>query len=365
MATPLEMVTVKGGYATYYNNKLALCLLAVPIAATAVAQECVLHFPANRSLGELVRLDEPRDYDSYPYWYQLFPDTAFADATSDVTVPAGARLGLVITPATLQGLPALAGLEPNSIEAVVIKCTQSEVKAGDSAVAAAAKLRGLKTLVLFDAGVTGAGLASLAAVESLERLSVMERELDDAAFGQIAQIHTLKALNVNRKAALTPENLSELAKIPALEEVHLSALRLDAYASLKSLPAARYLDLQAWCHTVQGVAQLAHMPNLEKLRFADLTDEELDALPDMPKLKSLEIIGKGYEYTSAGFANLGRFASLESLIVNGRFYDDAFAAFPHLQSLNAGHTFAGSWRRRCARFTYRHYAGTYQRLCRA
>lgn len=311
------------------------CLSLLLLASLAAAQTRTLNFPSDRSLGKLMKLDGHRGYDFEHMWFLGYvPGDALAEAKGDVAVSEGVRLALDVSTEGWRDLSPLAGLKSGSIEAVLVYFSRTQAEGGDTALAAVSKIAGLKTLCLRGAGVTSVGLAQLASTDSLERLAVGQEELDDAALESIARIRNLRALSVGPCKLVSAEGLSRLGALPYLEELHVSWLQPGAYASLKQLGSVRDLYLGGWHHGIEGVAQLAGMPALRSLKIYDLSDEEFAALPAIPSLESLDITGRGYEYTAAGYAGLSRFPSLETLAIHGGSKkDEAFMALPRIPSL--------------------------------
>jgi len=308
-----------------------LCLSMLVLANVAAAQERTLKFPSDRSLGMVKLLPDPED--KLSWWWGNPPEETVAEAKGDVRVPADKHVGLVVSREGWADLSPLVDLKPGAIEVLWLPCGTSKDKPGDGCLVPISEMAGLKTLCLYEAGVTGAGLSLLTNMASLERLSVWENDLDESAFAQLAQIRSLRGLRFYTGSLVSAETLSQLASLPLLEDLFLPQLQREAYSCLKQLASLQALFLGGVGHGAELIAQLAHLTSLQHLSMGDLTDEELAALPDMPSLKRLEIDGEGYEYTAAGFANLSHFTGLESLHVVGALSDAAVAAIEPLPNL--------------------------------
>ena len=109
------------------------------------------------------------------------------------------------------------------------------------------------------------GVATLAAIDSLETLVLGETRLDDAGAAHLAQLPKLRVLNVPL-AEITDAGLASLAKIPRLELLRVGSPKL----------------------TDAGLAALADHPSLRQLIIVDtpLTDAAVEHVRRM-KLESL------------------------------------------------------------------------------
>lgn len=359
----------RGGRALNFRLLCVLCFLSISVAATAVAQERVLHFPPDRSLGELKLLGEP---DTKPICLGggfhkgfTFPVSDLGEAKGGVQVPADARVALFVSGTECPDLSPLADLKPGEIESLSIAIKQvkgnvprpptSKGQGGDACLAMISKMEGLSRLSLYNIGATATGWAKLADLTSLQHLWINDY-LDAAAAAQLGQVKSLRSLYVKDLTPLsvevikkmeasgrpflrdaTPissEILCALAPFPSLEELHVRRIQPDAFACLNRFASLRTLSL-GMGGGAEGMPQLNDMPALTSLEIDDLTDEELASFPDMPKLKTLQIIGKGYTWTAAGFANLSRFTGLENLAISAHYDDEAFTAMPIIPSLKS------------------------------
>jgi Leucine-rich repeat (LRR) protein len=281
-------------------------------------------------------------------WWCAPPKTDFAEARGNVDVYPGMRLGLALSCDADKDFSPLADLPPGAIEAIWVNCGDNLSKPGDAPLAAIAKMTGLKMLTLFNAGVTAAGISQLANLQSLERVSIFEKELEDTVLDTIARLRSLRYLHIWRDYSLPGDRLCKLAKLPSLQYLSLCEMDLFACKCLIEFPALQILRLDAGNGFVSvdyldglsnGGLNNAGLNNIHTLDIYNLSDEQFAALHEMPSVKKLSIQGKGYEYTAKGFANLSRLPQLESLKVYGRYRDEAIAAMPplpHLKELCLG-----------------------------
>ena len=212
-----------------------------------------------------------------------------------------------LTDASLALLSGLAELE--SLQTNLAQVTDDGVKA-------LASLRKLKTLKLFHPGkaFTGAGLAHLAELPELERVTVAgSLQFGDEGMAAVAkltrlkefrtwhagqtiegvkklkELKGLKSLTLGQRLAYKPpttvsdETIAVLAELASLESLQLEEARLsfDALKQLKQLPALKTL-------TLQGIEMPE--PDVERLR-AELPKADLRwTKPDETYLKRIQAL---------------------------------------------------------------------------
>ena len=313
------------------KNVLVLLILSFAFAATSVAQERVLHFPTDQSLGMLTRAADADELDGWRSVYGFWGmGPHLGEAQGEVLVPADVPVGLVvISGREFPALSPFADLAPGQIDALHIEARG--VKPGDACLLPVTRMVGLSTLTINKTGITPSQWDMVANMASLERLSVFD-DLDESDAAQVARMKSLRSLRFHSSRPLSPETISSLATLPLLEELSVSRLEPAAYARLKELGSVKMLWLGNSDDGVENLQELARMPSLIHLEI-ELTDAGLAALPEMPRLKFLEIRGRGYAYTVAGFAPLSRFRRLEAFCVVGTLDDDAVTAIEPLPEL--------------------------------
>jgi hypothetical protein len=193
----------------------------------------------------------------------------------------------------------------------------------------------LKSLVLEYPGGPDFGLEPLERLNAIKHLVLTDHDLEQAAIGRIASLVSLESLRLSIGRPLTRQDLDTLSHLGKLRELQLTwaGLESDAYAELPRFSSVERLVLGGTGHGPEALRHLAAMASLVELRILDLSDSELAALPILPGLQTLDITGDGYQYTAAGFATLSHQPQLKTLVIRGRFQDDAIQAFEPASTL--------------------------------
>jgi len=185
--------------------------------------------------------------------------------------------------------------------------------------------------------LTPAHLQRLGTCKRLSVLSLVNQSvvLDEAVVGELAKWPALRELHL-LAIALTGKGLAALAQIPHLQGLslwHCRDLDAEGVAAVAKSAGLRRLELvglgrpdpraapdqqasASWALTSRAMAAIAHMPALHELSLRDcvLTDEVLAALPDA--LKSLDLAGvEGVP--AAALRGLRRLGNLRSLAIGG------------------------------------------------
>ena len=177
----------------------------------------------------------------------------------------------------------------------------------------------LKSLTLWgnDVPLTDASLASISKLASLEELHLIRLKTDftDAGVAKLTKMPKLRNLGAS------PDDASILAGMEQLESVSVIALtsrNMQALARLGNLKSLG-LALEAPARG-SAVAMLGELKSLEKLHVVSqhvfakgFSDEELACLESLSRLKHLSIPTKGI--TERGWASIGRLSQLEHLRV--------------------------------------------------
>lgn len=304
-------------------------------SVVATGEAYVLRFPADRSMGTLVDLDRPRDKNrQLPDWwmwngYPRSPAREFADARGEVRVQIGQRVGLIVTPRGADDdLRALTNLPSGSVE--LLAFNTKAPPPGDTGMSSICAIPGLKTLLLEKSNISNAGLALLTNAASLERLIIIDEDLNATGLRQVVKVKSLKGLRVHCKV-ITAANLADFSQVDHIEELILGGdLQGEGLSHLKRLPALWRLHIGTAECCAAGLPHLAALPALTCLSFNDLNPKGLVALPPMPKLKELRIQYKGGTFQPQHLASLAGYPQLETLRLSGRYTDNGLA---HLKSL--------------------------------
>jgi hypothetical protein len=286
----------------------------------------VLHFPPDQSVGVVYVQDEdlfiPETVKGFHSGYSYAERENFCPAKGDVRIPAGKRVILTIrgvgaTPNRFR--KALESLGPDDLYGLEFFFL-SPVRIDDDLMALIARLTGLKILSLDGVQVTPRGLALVSQLPQLEHLYT-PKGMSDAGMAEIAKIQSLKDLNVFLDR-MTDEGLRSLGKLTSLEVMNL-------YGNPKM--------------TDEGLRALIQLRSLKHLRLGKeglFTDRGMTHLAAMPSLKVLWLDTPNV--TDEGLRRLARSRSLERLCICwlDKITDRGIAyltAMPQLKGLNAMH----------------------------
>jgi Leucine-rich repeat (LRR) protein len=287
------------------------------------AGERILHFPKDRSIGELRIQDEGTvgEIKSFFYWTEGDRDwESFVQAKGDVKVPAGKRVTLTVSKADISSLSALSKLNADDLYRLVISGSYPSEPTrrptpDDRCLAYIKNLTGLKDLQLMNTAITAKGFSSLSNLKSLEYLTLSS--ITDETLAAISLLKSLKGLYI-RENRLTNKGLSNLAGLALLEELDIvSSERLtDAcLAHLAKLPSLKYLMLAGTNFTDAGMAYLKDITSLRILHvggLANLTDAALEHIAEIPNLEAVSLHWSG-NITDDGIAALAQSKSLKKL----------------------------------------------------
>ena len=330
----------------------------------------VIWFPINRSLGTLHIQDVTaiRKIKTYHYWIDGTDWEDLGEAKGDVTIPAGKRLSLIISPKEWKDLSPLSKLGASDLYSLGFRSTKEGVKPDDRCMPHIAHLTGLKVLMIGNTNISARGLKFLGSLNSLERLSA-PRRFTDAGLAQVAHLSSLKALYIDDQS-LTNAGLAHLAQLELLEELDLvgsGCLNDVGLVHLSKVPRLQYLMLRGKNFTDYGmiqikdctslrilnlghlkqltdaaIVQLSKMPALERLSFhwnENITDASIMYLTKLNSLKMLDI--NHSQITDEGLARLVQIKSLENLTLPDIGVTDA--GIEHIAKLhNLKYLWAGS-----------------------
>ena len=181
-----------------------------------------------------------------------------------------------------------------------------------------AQIRSLRQLRVRMGRVKGPGLAELANLPRLERLSLWgTKGLADGHVRYLEGLTNLKSLTLwGSNVRLTDSTLASVSKLSSLEEFHLIRVKTDfTDAGIGQL--ARLANLRTLDTSPNDAGVLASMKRLESVSGIALNSRNMKALAGLPNLKSLGLSLKAPASGSAGnpVAMLGELKSLEKLHV--------------------------------------------------
>ncbi len=338
----------------------------------------VIHFPKERSIGELMIGNENPGVSPIPvgYPFEQIRWERFGQARGDVKVPMGKLVHLILYSWTWQNpenLSALRQLKPDDIYSLILSPEWSlgGRSPDDNCMPYIVHLTGLKTLNLDGANITTRGLKYLNELKSLERLKP-PAGLDDSGMILIGNLKSLKTLYIYKKNNITNEGLKQLSNLKSLELLVLSSVRMtdeglkvlsdlpllnnlildghftnDAVLYLKDIPSLKTLkiDMRDFNdHGMRNIFYLTQLENFDAYWIEGITDSGVEYLKDMPNLKKLtirhsKITDKGLFYLRAiktldylslpskgisdvGLTYLGQMSNLKHLDVSRIHYVD-------------------------------------------
>jgi len=287
-------------------------------------EERVVHFPKDRSLGQL-RIRDSEAVRELTYWFHWTgikgPKWEYlCEAKGDVHVPSGKQLSLNTNRTSWRDLSWLSKLRPDDLyELGLTALSIDPVKPSDGCMPHIAHLTGLKSLGLQMTDVSDRGLEYIRNLKSLEYLSLPGR-VTNRGLAYVAELPSLKGLYIGTMGASQATNagLRHLAKLTSLEELYLRGERMgDAgLAYLQDLPRLEYLALYGSHFTDKGMVHVKNIPSLRILSFHEtlckITDAGLVHISDMPKLEILSLHGMR-NITDDGLAHLSKMRSLKKL----------------------------------------------------
>jgi Leucine-rich repeat (LRR) protein len=332
----------------------------------------VIHFPKERSLGQLMiqDADAVRNIQTFFYWTEVRGSEweYLAEARGDIIVPAGKRLALVINEYGWRDLSGLSRLKPDDLYKLNVPGPYPDgPKPDDRIMPYIARLVGLKSLgfgntnisaqglklignldsleQLYAPRLTDAGLAEVARLSSLKALYIYDHNLTNAGLAHLARLELLEELDLIGKGRLNDAGLVHLAKLPCLRYLLLQGKNFtdDGMAQIKNCSSLRILHLGHLTQlTDAAVLQLSQMPELERLSFhwnENITNASMMYLKKMNSLKMLDI--KHSKVTDEGLVHLAQIESLENLTLPDGYVTDA--GIEHIAKLhNLKYLWAGS-----------------------
>ena len=329
--------------------------------------ERVLHFPKERSLGELmIGQENPEDsstsFGGYPF--EKIRWERYGQAWGDVKIPKDKKVRLILDSWTWQNpqsLSALKQLQPDDIYSLTLSPQWSSGgrSPGDKCMPYVAYLTGLNTLNLDGANISTRGLKYLIVLKSLMRLKP-PNGLNDSGMILIGKLRLLKVLYIGENNSVTDAGLKRLSNLKSLEILVLNSVRMtdkglvvlcdvpllrhliirgnftsDAALYLKDVPSLKSLRIDMPRFDDRGMENISHLTQLENLSthwVEDTTDRGIAYLKNMPSLKCLDI---GHaKLTDRAMLDLNKIPTLEHLhLPNVGLTDEGLKHIGQLQNL--------------------------------
>jgi internalin A len=317
-------------------------------SAEPVIAERVLHFPKERSLGELMieqedQEDSLKSFGGYPF--EEIRWERYGQAQGDVKIPLDKKVRLILNSWTWQNpnnLSVLKQLKPDDIYSLTLSPAWSPGGIGpnDKCMPYVAHLAGLNTLNLDGANITTKGLKYLQELKSLKRLKP-PGSLDDAGMILIGKIRTLNVLYIGEDNLITNASLKQLSNLEFLEILVLNSVHMtdEGLAALCDIPLLRHLIIQGNFANdaplylkgalslrtlktdsprfndigMRNVSSLTQLENFDAHWIENITDSGAANLKNMPNLKKLDV---GHaKLTDKAMLDLNKITNLEYLFL--------------------------------------------------
>lgn len=182
-------------------------------------------------------------------------------------LPALERLSLDGTSITDEGLKSLQSLA--NLQSLSLNGTKTSAAGFQNL----ASLLNLKRLDLMGTSLTQADFVALGQLPAIEML-VLNRvtELNDVALDQICNASTLKVLQLNGCTGLTDKGLLVLAKVPGLEELHLSRVNVTGvgFAAAHGKGGLKHLKSLTVSFAPINLPGARAINNLKTLEYLDI-----------------------------------------------------------------------------------------------
>lgn len=340
-------LTLQMAAAELHTETQAKSLSNPPSAAAPVwrMEERVVHFPKDRSLGQLMIQDANtlRLIKSFHHWVTQ-EDTEWeflGEAKGDVVIPPGQRLALSVSQTSWEDLSPLSRLQPDDLYMLSISGPYpSGPRLDDRCMPHVAHITGLKVLNLENTNFSARGMRYLGNLGSLERLYVSQQLTNDG-LAEVARLSSLKGLYLKylkEGHRLTNAGLAHFAKLTSLEELelHVETMNNATLANLAKFPSLKYLYLHSKSLTDAGTAYLKDVPSLRTLHLGLMTQLTNAALVHLSQIPNLERLNLHWNenITDAGVIHLKKLNSLKMLdISHSQVTDEGLAHLANIKSL--------------------------------
>jgi hypothetical protein len=335
--------------------------------------ERVLHFPPDRSVGEIVLVDgscviPEVSQEFHPGYVFAPPGQRLGPARGDVRIPAGQCVSLQLGGQGVtrqQCFGVLQSLAPNDVQDLDFL---EPLQVDYAFLPYVARLTGVTHFCPVTARFSGSGwamlqclthlehictpygltdseMAGIATLQTVNEMEMVATRMTNAGLASIATMRNLQVLHLECTPAVTDEGLKALATVQKLRHLRLAGQFTDrGLAYLAAAPSLKVMWLETPRATEQGLRSLAQIQSLERLTVPwldQITDQGIGYLRSMPKLKAL---GVGDALSGdAGVASLATLTNLEVLALKGgpNLTDNALkllAAMPRLRALEIYHS---------------------------
>jgi Leucine-rich repeat (LRR) protein len=286
------------------------------------AEGRIVHFPKDRSMGELYIQDEGVVNIPYALFFSYSISAEddqwelFGPAQGDVLVPHGKRLSLNITKNNWKDLSPLKNLKPNDLyQLTIYGQLRAITNPNDTCMPHIAGLTGLKDLELKWSHISNKGLQQIKDFHSLEYLYLPTR-IDNSTMIFVSQLKSLKGLYISGTGQVTNEGLAPLQDLPNLEEITIDGLNkinTRSLCYLSKIPSLKKLSIIGGKVTDEGLIYLRDFPQLKRLMLGntEITDSGLQFFSNLQQLEDLDLYNTNV--TDAGISHLIKLKSLRQL----------------------------------------------------
>ena len=171
----------------------------------------------------------------------------------------------------------------------------------------------LKSLTLWRAAITDAGMENLSHLSTLESLDIRQTQIGDAGLAHVTQLKSLKHLDL-LGTDVTGDGLQHVSALTNLKELCLvqTVVSDDALKHILGLRQLTELSLEGSRITNDGLVHVGQLPNLELLTIHDTGITEL-GLVHLEGLFNLHTLYLCVPVSGIGVRSLRKMAALEHL----------------------------------------------------
>ena len=247
-------------------------------------QERIIHFPKDRSIGDVLIRDQDIFAENYYAWMDW---EWLAYAKGDVTIPIGKAVRLDITKQAWQDGKFFAGLSPNDIQMLSFDKYKN---ADDTVLEDVSSLSNLQLLDLSGTQVLGTGLKYLKTLQQLKWIGFAATHVEDEELAALTGLKSLEYLNFNN-VPIGNEGMIHVGKIKTLKAIVLSGTSVgdEGMKHLKDLTSLSQLSFFRNSITDKGLKYLAGLTNMEHLNLSwtKISNAGLVHLNSFKRLKQL------------------------------------------------------------------------------
>jgi hypothetical protein len=157
-----------------------------------------------------------------------------------------------------------------------------------------------------------------------DEINVSSHTVSDADLATVADAKALKRLIIEEADTVSLKTLKRLSTLPNLETLRLPGRGIndEGLALIAQIRTLKIVNIPHGEFTDGGLASLKQLPNLVQLRFGgSVGDEGMETLAEFPALLRLHLID--VPITGAGLKSLAKIDHLESLYIDGGNFTDA------------------------------------------